>query len=135
MFKIDLKNRKPIYEQVVDNFKRMIISGELSENTRVPSIRDMAKTLGINPNTVQKAYRELESGGFFYTVLGQGNFTAKPPENNLEITALYENLTKQIHELVFRGVSIQEIIEFVGKMKKESNRIPHLEGECNNGTN
>ena len=65
MFKIDLKSRKAIYEQVVDNFKEMIISGVLKPDEKVPSVRDMAKELTINPNTIQKAYRELENRGYF----------------------------------------------------------------------
>ena len=76
MFQIDLKNRKPIYEQIIANFRRIITSGQLLAESKVPSVRDMAQGLGVNPNTVQKAYRELESQGYFYTVPGQGNFIA-----------------------------------------------------------
>ena len=115
MFKIDLKNRKPIYEQVIENFKRLIISGELKEGTRVPSIRDMAKELGVNPNTVQKAYRELEGQNYFYTVIGQGSFIAAPPESatTKEVAALYEVLATTTRELIFRGESKGEIIVFI----------------------
>lgn len=117
MFRIDLKNRKPIYEQVVENFKRMIISGGLSEGSRVPSIRDMAKELGVNPNTVQKAYRELESNGYFYTVLGQGSFIAAPPESltQQEVAALYETLSELVHELLFRGVVLEDVQKFINE--------------------
>ena len=115
MFQIDLKNRKPIYEQVVENFKRLIISGELEESSRVPSIRDMAKTLGVNPNTVQKAYRELEGQKYFYTVLGQGSFIAAPPENttSADVSALYEKLGAIVRELLFRGESKGEVKLFI----------------------
>jgi GntR family transcriptional regulator len=111
MFKIDLKNRIPIYEQVVDNFKRRIILGELVEGTRVPSIRDLAKELGVNPNTVQKAYRELEAQKYFYTVLGQGSFIAAPPESaaSEEVAELYSQLAGIVRELIFRGESKGEI--------------------------
>ena len=121
MFQIDLKNRKPIYEQVVENFKRMIVSGGISEGTRVPSIRDLAKNLNVNPNTVQKAYRELESHGYFYTVLGQGSFIAAPPESltRREVAALYEALWEQIHELLFRGISPEDIQNFIEEKLRE----------------
>jgi len=121
MFRIDLKNRKPIYEQVVENFKRLIITGDLSENSRVPSIRDMAKELGVNPNTVQKAYRELEGQKYFYTVLGQGSFIAAPPEDtaSAEISALYEKLSAVIRELIFRGESKGEIQLFINSVGSE----------------
>ena len=118
MFQIDLKNRKPIYEQVVDNFKKFIISGALKESDKVPSVRDMAKTLGVNPNTVQKAYRELESQGYFYTVLGQGNFIAAPTEDagRQEINALYAEISIRIRELIFRGETKASIIGFIERM-------------------
>jgi GntR family transcriptional regulator len=123
MFRIDLKNRQPIYEQVVENFKRLIISGEVAQDSRVPSVRDMAKELGVNPNTVQKAYRELEGQKYFYTVLGQGSFIAAPPESvtSAEISALYEKLATIVRELIFRGESTGEIcvrIENTGGQQK-----------------
>ena len=114
MFQIDLKNRKPIYEQVVDNFKGLIISGELKESEKVPSVRDMAKHLGVNPNTVQKAYRELETQGYFYTVLGQGNFIAAPPDaGQHEVAALYAEIAAKVGELIFLGETMERILEFV----------------------
>jgi GntR family transcriptional regulator len=111
LFRIDLKNRKPIYEQVAENFKRLIIAGKLEEGTRVPSIRDMAKELGVNPNTVQKAYRELEGQKYFYTVIGQGSFISAPPEaaTTAETAALYDSLGNIVRELIFRGESKGEI--------------------------
>ena len=118
MFKIDLKNRKPIYEQIVDNFKKLIIRGVLIENSKVQSVREMAKELGVNPNTVQKAYRELEGQSYFYTVLGQGNFIAAPPENvtRSEINALYDKLASTARELIFRGESPEAVQLFVKNM-------------------
>jgi GntR family transcriptional regulator len=121
MFCIDLKNRKPIYEQVVENFKRLIISGDLGENSRVPSIREMARELGVNPNTVQKAYRELEGQKYFYTVLGQGSYIAAPPEDatSVEIVALYEKLSATLRELIFRGESKGEILMYINSVGSE----------------
>ena len=115
MFQVDLKNRKPIYEQVVDNFKRLIIAGSLKEAEKVPSIRDMAKSLAVNPNTVQKAYRELEGQGFIYTVLGQGSFIAAPPQAvaSEAVAALYEALAHHVRELIFKGEVPEKIQRFV----------------------
>lgn len=118
MFKIDLKNRKPIYEQVIENFTRLIISGQLAEDTRVPSMRDLARELGVNPNTVQKAYRELEARNYFYTVLGQGSFVSAPPEAAAaEIAALYDKLAHIVSELIFRRENKDEIIIFLEKLE------------------
>ncbi|MCL2047334.1 MAG: GntR family transcriptional regulator [Defluviitaleaceae bacterium] len=115
MFNVDFKNRKPIYEQIIENFKRLIIAGDLKEESRVPSIRDMAKELGVNPNTVQKAYRELEEQSYFYTIIGQGSFIAAPPKSDTgkEIGALYDSLVGTVRELIFRGESKPRIIERV----------------------
>ena len=118
MFQIDLKSRKAIYEQVMDNFKRLIITGALKQDQKVPSIRDMAKALTVNPNTVQKAYRELETQGYFYTVLGQGSFISAPPnhQGQKEVSALYDCICSDVQELIFRGEVKTDIILFIEKI-------------------
>ncbi|MCL2610633.1 MAG: GntR family transcriptional regulator [Defluviitaleaceae bacterium] len=110
MFQIDLKSRAPIYEQVVQNFKKLIIQGVLKEDEKIPSVRDMAKTLAINPNTVQKAYKDLESKGYFYTVLGQGSFVKKIEKENATIEQLYSKIQELLQELKFLGESKDEIL-------------------------
>ncbi|MCL2421587.1 MAG: GntR family transcriptional regulator [Defluviitaleaceae bacterium] len=123
MFQIDLKSRKAIYEQVTDNFKRLIVTGILKQDEKVPSVRDMAKTLTVNPNTVQKAYRELESQGYFYTVLGQGNFIAAPPDgrNEKEISQLYSRIRTDAQELLFRGETKKDITRFIEGIEDNKN--------------
>lgn len=115
MFQIDLKSRKAIYEQVIDNFKRLISTGVLKKDEKVPSVREMAKVLTINPNTIQKAYRELESQGYFYTVLGQGSFISSPPNyvNEGEIQAKYSSMKMLVHELMFLSETEKKILDFV----------------------
>ena len=112
----------PIYKQVLDNFKRLIYSGKLKQGERIPSIRELAKTLGVNPNTVQKAYRELEEKGYFYTVQGQGSFIASPPDTQVkeEISKLYEALKKLKEELVMHGEAIENIIRFLSAGEENS---------------
>ena len=77
MFQLDLKSRTSIYEQIVDNIKELILSGVLRAEDKLPSVRELSKTLTVNPNTTQKAYRELEYQGFVYTVSGLGTFVAE----------------------------------------------------------
>ena len=115
MFQIDLKSRKAIYEQIVDNFKRLITTGVLQKDEKVPSVREMAKILTVNPNTIQKAYRELENQNYIYTVLGQGSFISSPPEtaNVKEIQIKYDKLKSTIRELMFLGESEANILETV----------------------
>ena len=122
MFRIDLKNRKPIYEQVVGKFTRMILSGKLEEGSRVPSVRELAREIGVNPNTVQKAYRELESRGYIYTVMGQGSFISAISEVDAgrEIEEFYGQLGQNALELMFRGESKDRIVVYVEKLEFDS---------------
>jgi len=126
LFQIDLKSRKAIYEQVVDNFKRLIVTGVLQKDEKVPSVRDMSKSLTVNPNTVQKAYRELENQGYIYTVLGQGSFIAEPPAegDSKEIAAIYSRIKSDVQELLFRKEPMERIL---AEIKKWS--------DINNGSN
>ena len=134
MFQIDLKSRKPIYSQVIDNFKRLIITGVLAPDEKVPSVRDMAKALTINPNTVQKAYRDLETQGYFYTVLGQGNFIAAPNTAN-EVEGIYERLRANVEELLYRGESMEEIVRFVGTVPQFIGEVQQRKEGGSHGSN
>jgi len=122
LFQIDLKSRKAIYEQVVDNFKRLIVTGVMKKDDKVPSVRDMSKNLTINPNTVQKAYRELENQGYIYTVLGQGSFVADTPteSDEKEISAIYQRIKTNVQELLFRKEDKQNIIKFVEEIGSDN---------------
>jgi len=118
MFQIDLKSKRPIYEQIIDSFKRLIVTGALKENDKVPSIRELSHSLTVNPNTIQKAYRELESRGYFYTVLGQGSFIAAPPardENAKEIRSVYDAMVPLVQRLLFLGETKDDIENFIEK--------------------
>ena len=70
---VDLRDRKQLYEQLIDNIKGLILSGELSPDDKLPSVRSLARELGINPNTIQKAYAELERTGVITTLPGRGS--------------------------------------------------------------
>ena len=114
MIVLDLKDSRPLYEQVVERFKHLILCGALQEDEKLPSVRNLAMELSINPNTIQKAYSELERDGFIYSVKGRGNFVAA--NNNLK-EAKKEELKTQILALVKEGESIgftrEEIIRFL----------------------
>ena len=110
MIIIDYKDARPIYEQVVDRFQMLILTGALEPNTRMPSVRSLAVELSINPNTIQRAYAELERQGFIYTVKGRGNFVAYD-EKLLDVRK--EQLLKRLKELVREareiGIGIKEL--------------------------
>ena len=76
MFELDLKSRKSIYEQVMDNLKEQIMTGTLQAGGKLPSVRELSKAITVNPNTIQRAYMELEKLGLIYPVKGRGNFVA-----------------------------------------------------------
>lgn len=76
MIVLDMSDKRPIYEQIVDRMKELIALEVLSKDEKLPSVRQMAIDLSINPNTIQRAYAELEHSGFIYSVKGRGNFVA-----------------------------------------------------------
>ena len=117
MFLIDIKSRKPIYEQIVDNFKRLITTGALKPGERVPSVRDMARTVMCNPNTMQKAFRELEIQGYIHIVPGQGSFVAELSTDAAKpkAEALLREIESIIRELEYIGLSRLIIAERIVK--------------------
>ena len=74
MILLDYRDKRPIYEQMVEKLEHLIISGGLEPLTRMPSVRSLAMELSVNPNTVQRAYAQLEQDGYLYTVSGRGTF-------------------------------------------------------------
>ena len=76
MIVLDYQDRRPIYEQIVEKFRHLILSGALPPGSRMPSVRQLAMDLSINPNTIQRAYNQLEQEGLIYPVKGKGNFIA-----------------------------------------------------------
>lgn len=122
MFQLDLKSRKSIYEQVVDNIKELIIAGVLSPEQKLPSVRDLSKTLTVNPNTVQKAYRELEYQGFIYTVAGLGTFVSQtvsrlPDEQ--KVRELRASILTAMKELRFLGMTNTQINALLLELMEE----------------
>lgn len=77
---VDTRDRKPIYEQLTDNIKSLVLRGILKPDEQLPGVRTLAVELAINPNTIQKAYAELERQGIIYSMQGRGSFVT----NNVE---------------------------------------------------
>ncbi|MCF2662755.1 GntR family transcriptional regulator [Pseudoflavonifractor phocaeensis] len=76
MLNLDYRDARPIYEQVKDGLRRLMVTGVIREGEKLPSVRTMASTLAINPNTIQRAYEALESEGYLCSVPGKGSFAA-----------------------------------------------------------
>ena len=108
---ISYRDSKPIYEQIKDGFRKLIITNSLSANEKLPSVRELASGLAINPNTIQKAYRDLESEGYTYTVAGKGTFVAEHREIlNTRQHELLEEFDEVVEELCFLSVSRNDLI-------------------------
>jgi len=115
---IDPKKPQPIFEQVKEGLKNLIIRGVLKPDEKIPSVREMAQILAINPNTIQRAYRELEQEGYVYQVTGKGTFVAEavPGVNREKIDALIDEVLKLARELIYLGVSKEEIKSYLDKL-------------------
>ena len=113
MIPITLNSRdpRPIYLQVKESLRQLIIGGVLTPESKLPSVREIAGTLAINPNTIQRAYRELEAEGFIYSIPGKGSFVSPSRKiSGEELRRRWEDLDRAVRELRFLGVSEEELI-------------------------
>ncbi len=115
---IDYRNSKPIYLQIKDSVRNMIITGAVSEEERLPSVRELARELAINPNTIQRAYRELEQEGYIYSVAGKGYFADRVQEVDRERTnELLQTVREAARELLFLGVTEEELSQLISEVR------------------
>ena len=114
MIQLNYRDAKPIYEQIKDGLRRLVVSGALEAGDKLPSVRELATQLAINPNTIQRAYRELENEGYIYTVSGKGTFVAENKDiyDNREERLLYE-FDELVSELLYLEVSKEKLCERV----------------------
>lgn len=120
---INNSSQQPIYEQIVESIKAMIMSGELGEDTMLPSVRALARDLKISALTVKKAYDHLESEGFIVTVHGKGSFVAMANANLLAEQARKEveaDLERAIQKGRRCGMTDEEISDLVHLLMEDS---------------
>lgn len=131
MIILDYKDARPIYEQVVDKFQKLILTGALEPNTKMPSVRSLAVELSINPNTIQRAYSELEREGFIYTVKGRGNFVAYD-ESLLRYRKdeIYRKLEEIVREAGEIWISRQELSDYLGERQEKVLHVTSGEDFC-----
>ena len=112
MITVDMRDRKPIYEQLIDNIKGLILSGDLKKDDKLPSVRSLAKELGINPNTIQKAYTELERCGIIVSMPGRGSMVLAERESlRDEMSGKLENaMTALAREMRESGIDKEEFV-------------------------
>ena len=124
MILIDYKSRKPIYEQIIENMKQLVVSGVLQRDDQVPSVRQLAQELAINPNTIQKAYAELERQGVIYSLKGRGSFVGSSLQElrtvqQKELLEQLEALSTDLYRLQVPQEEVCAVVQQVYEQQKE----------------
>ena len=110
MIALDYRDRRPLYEQIIERFQDLMYQEVLKENEKLPSVRSLAMELSINPNTIQRAYTELERQGFIYSVKGKGSFVADSGRLRRERLREWEREFDRLAEEGFQiGLSAEDL--------------------------
>lgn len=111
MIVLDYRDSRPLYQQVKDSLRRMMLTGPLEPDEKLPSVRSLATQLAINPNTIQRAYAELEAEGYIYSVAGRGSFvSAGDGEHLRRIAELTGRLVPLLEELKSLGYTREQLL-------------------------
>lgn len=114
MVQLNYRDAKPIYEQIKEGLRKLVVSKALDAGEKLPSVRELASQLAINPNTIQRAYRELENEGYIYTIAGKGTFVAENKDiyddRQKELLTEFDEL---VTELIYLEVSKETLCERV----------------------
>lgn len=119
LIQLNYRDSKPIYEQIKDGLRRLVVTGSFKSNEQLPSVRELASSLTINPNTIQRAYRDLESEGYLYSVVGKGTFVAEW-EEVIEVRqeSLLAEFDEVVSELFYLSVEKTELVARMDKLAK-----------------
>ena len=121
MVHLDYRDARPIYAQIIDGFREQIATGILQPGDKLPSVRELAQNLAINPNTIQRSYRQLESEGWIVTVPGKGCFVCTVPTiRQQEKQRLMEIFDSTVAALSHLGVSREELLQHLRKEETEN---------------
>ena len=114
MLELDLQSRQPIYEQLKSQISRMVLTGDLQPHAQLPSVRVFARDLGINPNTVQKAYQDLERDGIIYSTAGRGCFVSGDEQISEKLKEMHlEGVTREARRAKSAGISYDDAVKAV----------------------
>lgn len=117
MLTVNFSSRTPVYQQLYDDVIRLVSLGVLKSDTKLPPVRILATELGINPNTVQKAYKMLEKDGYIYSKVGRGSFVSnKLDQNQAEKIQAKNDLKESIDKAYKKGITKDEMIELVDEI-------------------
>ena len=111
MIVLDYRDSRPLYQQVKDSLRRMMLTGLLEPDEKLPSVRSLATQLAINPNTIQRAYAELEAEGYIYSVAGRGSFVSAGDGEHLQrVAELTGRLAPLLEELKSLGYTREQLL-------------------------
>lgn len=117
MLTLNYRDSRPIYGQIKDGLRRLIVTGALEPDEKLPSVRAMAVDLAINPNTIQRAYRELESEGYLYSLPGKGTFAAggnvAKEERKAELFHCFDEVVSELLYLSIPSISLTDRIHYL----------------------
>lgn len=124
MFILDLKSRVPIYEQLKNKTLELIMAGVLEQDSQLPSVRSLARELGVNPNTIQKAYQDMEKEGIIYSVAGKGSFVNDITSvKEKEVSHAFDSLEVVLRQLKEAKADKAQIISCVEKIFPEEDKV------------
>ncbi len=114
MISINYRDSRPVYEQIVDGFKKLIVTGLIKKDEKMPSVRELAAQYAINPNTIQRAYRDLENEGYIYSVPGRGSFVVDVNEvSGKHLAEIYDRLDIVLKDFDIAGESRERVAKYV----------------------
>lgn len=124
MVQLNYRDAKPIYEQIKEGLRKLVVSGALSVGDKLPSVRELASQLAINPNTIQRAYRELENEGYIYTLVGKGTFVAESRNiDNTREKELLQEFDELVTELLYLEVPKDALKERIDTVAEGSENV------------
>ena len=124
MVQLNYRDAKPIYEQIKEGLRKLVVSGAISAGEKLPSVRELASQLAINPNTIQRAYRELENEGYIYTLVGKGTFVAENGNiDNTREKELLRDFDELVTELLYLKVPKDKLKERIDTVAEGSENV------------
>ena len=118
MIQLNFRDSKPIYEQVEDGIRKLVVNNLIVADEKLPSVRELASKYALNPNTISRAYRELEEQGYIYTLNGKGTFVAANEKvNDMRKEELLQQFDELVKELSFLMVPAEQLVERVSNVK------------------
>ena len=118
MIQLNFRDSKPIYEQVEDGIRKLVVNNLIAADEKLPQVRELASKYALNPNTISRAYRELEEQGYIYTLNGKGTFVAANEKvNDMRKEELLQQFDELVKELSFLMVPTEQLVERVSNVK------------------